>query len=180
MFQGLTCTVDKVTEDSILDFLFGFDPSCVETDDHDCGTPNIGSILHAIGNWTWIGCPEFRGIATNLYETDWTVEEWNADLHVKYYWSDRELWSGTSGSGISVPVATEITGSAVDDNGVTVPVDETILYISFENVSEIDENQLNTLFIDYKTGWTSTGGLWANQRHCVWWQGHEGHATIYP
>merc|ERR1719341_815101 len=140
-FEGrLTCTVDKVTEDSILDFLFGFDPSCVETDDHDCGTPNIGSILHAIGNWTWTSCPEFRGIATNLYETDWHVDEWNADLHVKYYWSDRELWSGTSGSGISVPVATEITGLAVDDNGVTVPVDETILYISFENVEPAQED----------------------------------------
>ena len=141
MFQGLTCTVDKVSEDSILDFLFGFDPSCVETDDHDCGTPNIGSILHAIGNWTWTDCPEFRGIATNLYETDWHVDEWNADLHVKYYWSDRELWSGTSGSGISVPVATEITGTAMDDNNVTVDVDETILYISFENVSAFNEYQ---------------------------------------
>ena len=129
--------MDTISEDSILDFLFGFDRNCVETDDHDCGTPNIGSILHAIGNWTWKDCPEFMGIATNLYETDWIIDEWNATLHVKYYWSDRDNWSGTSGTGISVPVATLITGSAMDDNNVEVFVDETILFISFENVSAI-------------------------------------------
>ena len=136
MFLEVSCTVDTTSEDSILDFLFGFDPSCVETDDQKCGTPNIGSILHAIGNWTWTDCPTFRGIATNLFETQWHVDEWNADLNVKYYWTDRDQWSGTSGTGISVPVATVITGSAMDDNNVEVPVDETILFISFENVSK--------------------------------------------
>ena len=160
--------MDTTSEDSILDFLFGFDPNCVETDDHDCGTPNIGSILHAIGDWSWTDCPEFRGIATNLFETDWHIDEWNADLHVKYYWSDRDNWYGTSGQGISVPVATVITGIAMDDNNVTVPVDETILFLSFENVGGILKYQLNTSFDNYITGWASTGGFWASQRPCVW------------
>ena len=140
----VTCTVDTTSEDSILDFLFGFDPSCVESDDNHCNTPNVGSILHAIGNWTWTDCPEFRGIATNLYETDWHIDEWNADVHVKYYWSDKDNWYGTSGTGISVPVATEISGMAMDDNNVTVPIDETIIYLTFENVSTEMKIRINS------------------------------------
>ena len=37
------------------------------------------------------------GIKTHLFETDWHIDEWNADVHVKYYWSDVDHWSGTSG-----------------------------------------------------------------------------------
>ena len=57
---GLTCTADNVTEDSILDWLFGFDPSCVEADDNHCSPPNVGTMLHAL-NYTWSSCQDYRG-----------------------------------------------------------------------------------------------------------------------
>ena len=56
------CLVDKVQDDSILDWLFGFDPNCVEADDNHCTPPNIGSILHALPNLTWVACEDYKGM----------------------------------------------------------------------------------------------------------------------
>ena len=112
-FEGrVTCTADNVTDDSVLDWILGFDPNCVESNDTHCSPPNIGSMLHTIGNYTFTDCVEYRGeswrlfqhsdlfagIKSYLYETDWHIAEWNADVHVKYYWSDIDNWSSTAGS----------------------------------------------------------------------------------
>ena len=56
------------------------------------------------------------GIKTHLFETDWHIAEWNADVHVKYYWSDVDHWSGTSGEyvyllQISVNIAMKVLAS---------------------------------------------------------------------
>ena len=58
------CFVDKVQDDSILDWLFGFDPNCVEAEDNHCTPPNIGSILHALPNLTWHSCEDYKGLSS--------------------------------------------------------------------------------------------------------------------
>ena len=132
--SGLTCTVDNTTQDSVLDWLLGFDPSCVDTDTTHCPPPNIGSMLHTAGEYTWTDCPVYRGVATNLFETTMHIDAWNADVKLKYYWSDPSKWTGTSGSGISVPIACIMTGSAMDKDNKTVPIDDVIDFMTFFDV----------------------------------------------
>ena len=87
-----------------MDWLFGFNPNCT-TDQKDCGMPSVGTMLHAVGNYTWDSCQEIRGmvfsprntfnntfsfnlgINTNKFTTNWHIDEWSADLSVAYYWS---------------------------------------------------------------------------------------------
>lgn len=126
--------MDNTTQDSVLDWLLGFDPSCVDTDTTHCPPPNIGTMLHTAGDYTWTDCPVYRGVATNLFETTMHIDAWNADVSLKYYWSDPSKWAGTSGSGISVPIACIMTGSAMDKDNKTVPIDDVIDFMTFFDV----------------------------------------------
>lgn len=136
-FEGriTQCFVDKVENDSILDWLFGFDPNCVEADDNHCTPPNIGSILHALPNLTWTSCEDYKGVHSNVFELEnWHVDAWNADLKVRYYWTDPDHWTGTSGTGVSIPVAVMFAGTAQTKENTTVPIDEIIEFQSFFEV----------------------------------------------
>ena len=42
-----------------------------------------------------------------------------ANIAVKYYWTDNVTWSGTSGTGRSVPVRCVLEGEGVDPIGNT-------------------------------------------------------------
>ena len=102
-----TCLADNTTHSAVLDWLFGFNPNCTtDTNPSDCPMPSVGSMLHAVGDYTWDSCQEIRGartilwniyhiflwkgIKTNLFKTNWHIDTWNADLSVKYYWSGKE------------------------------------------------------------------------------------------
>ena len=78
---------------------------------------------------------EFVGIHTNVFTTTWHVDAWNADLDVKYHWSDPKTWTGTSGTGASVPVAVMFSGTAMTKENTTVEIDEVIEFQSFFEVN---------------------------------------------
>ena len=130
---GRSCSVDSVTSDSILDWLMGFDLDC--KDGGECRPPNVGTMLHTVGNYTWDSKQEVRGIMTDMFTTKWRIDQWQADVSVRYYWSDRDVWTGTSGTRRSVPVRCEIAGEALDpSNNETVFIDESIDFMSFLEV----------------------------------------------
>ena len=128
-----SCTVDNVTTSSILDLLFGFNLSCKEGE--ECRPPNIGTMLHAVGNYTWGGKQDVRGIKTDMFTTTWHIEEFSADVEVRYFWSDRNIWTGTSGTHRSVPVRFEMGGEFLDPlTNETKWIDESIDFMSFLEV----------------------------------------------
>ena len=130
---GRSCSVDSVTSDSILDWLMGFDLSC--KDGGECRPPNVGTMLHTVGNYTWDSKQEVRGIMTDMFTTVWRIEQWSANVDVRYYWSDRDVWTGTSGTRRSVPVRCAIAGEALDPStNETIWIDETIDFMSFLEV----------------------------------------------
>ena len=125
--------MDNVTTSSILDLLFGFDLSCKEGE--ECRPPNIGTMLHAVGNYTWDSKQDIRGIKTDMFKAKWTIAEFNAEVEVRYYWSDRNIWTGTSGTHRSVPVRFEMGGEFVDPlTNETKWIDESIDFMSFLEV----------------------------------------------
>ena len=127
------CTVDNVTTSSILDLLFGFDLSCKEGE--ECRPPNIGTMLHAVGNYTWDSKQDVRGIKTDMFKSKWNVAEFDAVVEVRYFWSDRDVWTGTSGTHRSVPVRFEMGGEFLDPlTNQTKFIDESIDFMSFLEV----------------------------------------------
>ena len=125
--------MDNVTTSSILDLLFGFDLSCKEGE--ECRPPNIGTMLHAVGNYTWDSKQDVRGIKTDMFKAKWSIAEFNAVVEVRYYWSDRNIWTGTSGTHRSVPVRFEMGGEFVDPlTNETKWIDESIDFMSFLEV----------------------------------------------
>ena len=125
--------MDNVTTSSILDLLFGFNLSCKEGE--ECRPPNIGTMLHAVGNYTWGGKQDVRGIKTDMFTTTWHIEEFSADVEVRYFWSDRNIWTGTSGTHRSVPVRFEMGGEFLDPlTNETKWIDESIDFMSFLEV----------------------------------------------
>merc|ERR1712123_44529 len=131
-----SCLADNTTESSVLDWLFGFNPNCTtETDPEDCPMPSVGSMLHAVGDYAWDSCQTIRGVKTNLFTTNWHIDAWNADLAVKYYWSDQLTWQSTAGTGNPAPIRCELEGSAVDPVGQeTIFIQETIDFMDFLEV----------------------------------------------
>ena len=77
----------------------------------------------------------FEGVHSNVFELEnWHVDAWNADLKVRYYWTDPDHWTGTSGTGVSIPVAVMFAGTAQTKENTTVPIDEIIEFQSFFEV----------------------------------------------
>ena len=74
------------------------------------------------------------GVKTNLFTANWHVDAWNADLDIKYYWSDPDKWYGTSGTHRAQPIACQISGTATTNDGKTIDVDEIIEFMNFFEV----------------------------------------------
>jgi len=132
-----TCLVDDVYDQSQLDWLFGFNPSCRpgNATSPDCTQPSVAGMLHTAGNYTFDSCQTTRGIATNLFTTHWSIPEWQAEIDVRYYWSNTDLWQSSSGTGKSVPIRCELEGHAVSpDTGLDIDIVETIDYQDFFEV----------------------------------------------
>ena len=141
-----SCLVDDVYDQSSIDWLFGFSPSC-RLNASMCSQPSVAGMLHTAANYTWHSCQTVRGVHTNLFTGTWSVPRWGAELSVRYrwsylyrgrypryYWSDPVRWQSSSGK--SVPVRCELEGSALDpETGLTVPIVDTIDYQDFFDVS---------------------------------------------
>lgn len=124
------CLTDNVYQSSILDWLFGFDPNC-PGNHADCQLPSVTHMLHMAGCWTEVGKAVYRGVNVIEYNATWKIDAWNANLNVKYYWSDPEVWVGSSGMGRSVPIAALIEGNAMNEKNETVSIVEEIDYQEF-------------------------------------------------
>ena len=96
---------------------------------------NLLAMLHAVGNYTWDSKADIRGIKTDMFKSKWTIAEFNAVVDVRYYWSDRDIWTGTSGTHRSVPVRFEMAGEFLDPlTNLTKFIDESIDFMSFLEV----------------------------------------------